>query len=63
MDTDFSDYTLTSGQVATALGVTQDTIARWADRGDLRCIKTLGKWRKFRQADVDAFLADNGGQA
>lgn len=48
---------LTSGQVADIFGVTAVTVAEWADTGKLRSFKTPGGHRRFRQADVDAFLA------
>ena len=49
-------YSLSSGDVADQLAVTPETVNRWADAGELACIRTPGKYRKFRQSDVDAFI-------
>jgi excisionase family DNA binding protein len=49
------DYTLSTRAVADQLGVSLDTIARWADQGLIPCVRTPGGWRKFRQLDVDQF--------
>src|SRR5262249_41626477 len=49
------DDLLTSGEVATALGVGASTVKRWTDTGELKCVKTLGKHRRFAKAEVDAF--------
>lgn len=52
-----SEYTLTAGEVAEQLHCGLSTVARWADRGELPCEQSPGGWRKFRQADIDAFRA------
>ena len=52
-----SDYRLTTRQVAAQLGVNLDTVARWADKKGLVCLRTPGGFRRFRQEDVDAFAA------
>lgn len=51
-----SAYDLKTAEVARQLGVSQDTVAKWADDDLIHCIKTIGGWRKFRQADIDAFI-------
>lgn len=51
------EYVLTTGEVAEQVGASQDSVSRWADLGLLASMRTPGKWRKFRQVDVDAFLA------
>lgn len=48
-------YTLSTGEVADLLGVSLDTVARWANQGLIPCVRTPGKWRRFRPEDVDAF--------
>lgn len=48
---------LNPGQVADIFGVTTVTVAEWADTGKLPCFKTPGGQRRFRRADVEAFLA------
>lgn len=37
-------------------GVSVGTVARWADEGKLRCFETPGGQRRFRRADVEAFI-------
>lgn len=51
-------YDLTTGDVADQLGYSQDSISRWADDGLIHCRYTPGGWRKFRQADIDQFMAE-----
>lgn len=55
--TDASTYTLTTSEVAARLGVSQDTVSRWAKGKGLLCLVTPGGWRRFRPEDVDAFAA------
>lgn len=52
-----SEYDLTAGDVAAQLHCGLTTVARWADKGELRSQKSPGGWRKFRQSDVDDFRA------
>jgi excisionase family DNA binding protein len=52
-----SSYSLSPSDVADQLGVHVDTVKRWADSGLLPFMRTPGKWRRFRQEDVDAFIA------
>ncbi len=47
---------LTSGESARLLNVSQKTVNRWAARGLLPCIVTLGGHRRFRQEDVEKAL-------
>ena len=44
---------LTPGEVARLLHVSPKTITRWANRGLLPCVVTLGGHRRFRREDVD----------
>ena len=48
---------LTLGQAAAYLGVAQSTVRKWSDGGRLAAFYTPGGHRRFRQADLDAFLA------
>src|SRR3954447_14668024 len=52
---DESDW-LTLGQAARYLGVAQSTIRKWSDSGRVRAFKTPGRHRRYRRADLDAFL-------
>src|SRR5919109_5443860 len=54
---------LTLGQAATYLGVAQSTVRKWSDGGRLPAFYTPGGHRRFRRADLDAFLAQSGGGA
>ena len=47
---------LTLGQAARYLGVAQSTIRKWSDSGRVRAFKTPGRHRRYRRADLDAFL-------
>src|SRR5574340_1123909 len=51
---------LTLGQAARFLGVAQSTIRKWADQGRVPAFYTPGGHRRFRRADLDAFLARSG---
>ena len=46
---------LSTRQVATLLGVGGSSVKRWADRGLLACVKTVGGHRRFDREAVDAF--------
>jgi excisionase family DNA binding protein len=48
---------LTLGQAAAYLGAAQSTVRKWADGGRLPTFYTPGGHRRFRRADLDAFLA------
>jgi len=52
---------LTLGQAATYLGVAQSTVRKWSDGGRLSAFYTPGGHRRFRRADLDAFLAGSSG--
>ena len=47
---------LTLGQAAKYLGVAQSTIRKWSDNGRVRAFYTPGGHRRYRRADLDAFL-------
>lgn len=49
------------GEVARLAGVTVGTVRNWDRAGKLPSFRTPGGQRRFRQADVDAFL--NGEKA
>jgi len=50
-------YNLSSGDAAAHLAVSAETVNRWADAGELHCIRTPGGIRRFRQSDIDDFVA------
>jgi excisionase family DNA binding protein len=52
---------LTLGQAAAFLGAAQSTVRKWADSGRLPAFYTPGGHRRFRRADLEAFLT--GGRA
>jgi excisionase family DNA binding protein len=54
-----SDW-LTLGQAARFLGVAQSTIRKWSDDGKVAAFYTPGGHRRFRRADLEAFIADSG---
>ncbi len=45
--------TMTLGEAASALGVSANTVRRWADGGRLRAVRTSGGHRRFRRTDVE----------
>jgi excisionase family DNA binding protein len=47
---------LTLSQAAEILGVHATTLRRWADDGQIRCLRTPGGHRRFVEADLRAFL-------
>jgi excisionase family DNA binding protein len=51
---------LTLGQAAKFLGVAQSTIRKWSDQGRLPAFYTPGGHRRYRRADLDAFLERSG---
>lgn len=50
-------YELSPEDVAQRLGVSRQTISRWAANGELPCLVTPGGWRRFRDSDVETFIA------
>jgi excisionase family DNA binding protein len=53
-----SDIWLDLADAARYLGVHFTTLRRWADAGDVPCIRTPGGRRRFALADLRQFLAD-----
>jgi excisionase family DNA binding protein len=51
---------LTLGQAAKYLGVAQSTIRKWSDLGRVPAFYTPGRHRRYRRADLDAFLDRSG---
>lgn len=47
---------LTGSQVAEQLGVTDETVRRWAELKKLAYIELPSGQRRYRQSDVDAIL-------
>jgi excisionase family DNA binding protein len=53
---------LTLGQAARFLGVAQSTIRKWSDQGRVPAFYTPGGHRRYRRADLEAFLDRSGPQ-
>jgi excisionase family DNA binding protein len=51
---------LTTQEAAELLGVGPTAIKRWADEGQLVCVRTAGGHRRFRAGDVEALRARGG---
>ena len=51
---------LTLTQAARLLGVHSITLRRWADSGEIRCLRTPGGHRRFLEEDLRAFLDVRG---
>jgi excisionase family DNA binding protein len=47
---------LTSGQAAEIVGVTDETIRRWAEDGKVRHVRLPSGRLRFHRADIDALL-------
>src|SRR2546428_10134473 len=54
-----SDW-LTLGQAAKFLGVAQSTLRKWSDVGRVPAFYTPGGHRRFKRADLEAFLERSG---
>ena len=53
---------LTSGESARLLNVSPKTVNRWAARGLLPCVVTMGGHRRFRLDDVEKALRTMSGE-
>ena len=47
---------LTMTEVAEIFQVHVNTIRNWTNEGKLKCIRTPGKHRRYRQEDIEAIL-------
>jgi len=59
------DYTMPVGEAAKALGVTDETVRNYADRGELSfVVKRRGKvsWKYFNRDEVNAFARKLSGE-
>lgn len=54
-----SEY-LSTQEVASLLGVTETTVKRWADNGELICVKSVGGHRKFFFSELTRFAEVHG---
>jgi excisionase family DNA binding protein len=50
----------TPGEVARIFNVDAKTVARWAAAGKIGCVKTPGGHRRYRDSEIQAFLAGLG---
>lgn len=48
---------MTPGAAAAALGITTKSVARLADRGEIRAIRPGGAHRRYAADDIEAILA------
>ena len=55
-DTLSTHEVLSTRQVAQLLGVGEATVKRWADSGEIDCVRSPGGHRKFRLRDVTSFV-------
>jgi excisionase family DNA binding protein len=55
------DRLLTPGEVAALFRVDPKTVTRWAAAGRIGSIRTPGGHRRFRESEVRALLAGDGG--
>jgi excisionase family DNA binding protein len=55
-----NDRTMSPGQLATIVGVSESTLKRWVDAGLLRAQKTAGGHRRIALVDALAFLRTQG---
>ncbi len=51
---------LSTHEVAALFNVTETTVKRWADEGQIQCSKTLGGHRKFELNNIIKFAENNG---
>ena len=51
-----NDSLLTPAEVAAMFKVDSKTVTRWAQRGYLTSIRTLGGHRRYKEAEVKALL-------
>jgi len=47
---------LSLSEASALLGVHPTTVRRWADSGDIPCLRTPGGHRRFRAADLTAWM-------
>ena len=56
MTTKLTDYVLTA-EAAEILGVAQNTLRKWAERGDIPMYRNpANSYRLFKRSDLDKFL-------
>jgi MerR family transcriptional regulator, light-induced transcriptional regulator len=58
-----NDRTYSTRELAQMWNVSESTIKRWADNGELQCHRTLGGHRKFRLEDICLFQSSRGFEA
>ena len=57
------DRTYSTRELAQMWNVSESTVKRWADTGDLQCYRTPGGHRKFRLEDICDFQSKRGFEA
>ncbi|MEX2116653.1 MAG: helix-turn-helix domain-containing protein [Bacteroidota bacterium] len=48
-----------TAEVANLLSINDSTVKRWSDSGDLECIRTMGRHRRFSLASIMKFVQEN----
>lgn len=56
MSTPQDDVLVTTAQAARFLGVSESSVIRWANLGDIPHVRTGAGHRRFRLGDLDLFL-------
>lgn len=51
-----TEYTLTSADVARLLGLTDETVRRYAEQGKLAHVRLPSGHRRFRRSDIDEYM-------
>jgi excisionase family DNA binding protein len=54
------DKLLTPAEVARMFRVNPKTVTRWAQRGKIRAIRTLGGHRRYRQSEIERAIEAAG---
>lgn len=57
MSTPQDEVMVTTAQAARFLGVSEGSVIRWANRGDIPHVRTGAGHRRFRLGDLDPVLA------
>ena len=53
------DLLMTPQEVAQLFRVDPKTVTRWANRGLLRTVRTIGGHRRYPRSEVEAWLAES----
>jgi excisionase family DNA binding protein len=56
-DTATDSWNVTLSAAAEQIGVHKTTLKGWADKGEITCLRLPSGERRFRQSDIDAWIA------